>query len=117
MMMRRSAVSAMFLTAAFFAAASQAQTADVPNGVDTLAGTGGYSTVFHSAARSYQIVMNESVVQAAGIPANSNITALAFRRPTWSVHAAWPWAFTSRAAAHRGLVPEAAAADAGVERW
>jgi hypothetical protein len=90
MMTRSSAGAAMFLTSAFFAASAQAQTADVPEGVDTLAGTGGYSTVYHSAARSYQIVMNESVVQAAGIAPNSNITGLAFRRPTWSVHAPWP---------------------------
>src|SRR5512145_1896040 len=87
---RLSAGAALVFTSAYLVAAAHAQTADVPNGVDTLAGTGGYSTIFHSAARSYQIVMNESVVQAAGIPVNSNITGLSFRRPTWSIHAAWP---------------------------
>ncbi len=78
--------------AAFAACAGtlNADTRPMPAGSETTAGSGGYTTVFRSLARSYQIVMNESVVQAAGIPVGSNITGIAFRNPSWQVFASWP---------------------------
>ncbi|HYE63243.1 MAG TPA: hypothetical protein VD997_14705 [Phycisphaerales bacterium] len=69
------------LSSLTLAAAASAQTVSMPAGIEASGTSGGFSTVFHRDARSYQILMNEAALQAAGMPTNVNITALAFRRP------------------------------------
>jgi len=71
-------------------AGALAQNAVVPAGVDTVAGSGGYSNFFRSAARSMQIEMDASVVAAAGIQPNTRITGISWRNPSWQVFASWP---------------------------
>ncbi|CAG1007219.1 hypothetical protein PHYC_03404 [Phycisphaerales bacterium] len=60
----------------------------VPNAAATTAGSGGYSTLLRSAARSYQLVVGSGELGA--LPQGSRITGITWRRPTWQVHAAWP---------------------------
>jgi|GEM_PF-5560245 len=82
------ALGAVLLAAA--SAPALAQSVDMPNGADTQAGSGGYTTIFRSIARSYQIVMNDTVVVAAGITPGTQITGVAFRTPSWQVFPSWP---------------------------
>ena len=71
-------------------AGASAQTAVMPAGVDTVAGSGGYSNFFRSLARSMQIEMDASVVAAAGITPYTRITGISFRSPSAQVFVTWP---------------------------
>src|ERR1051325_6727723 len=71
-------------------AGAMGQTATMPAGVDTVAGSGGDSNFFRSAARSMQLEMDASVVAAAGIAPNTRITGISWRTPSWQAFASWP---------------------------
>jgi hypothetical protein len=69
-------------------AAARGDTVIVPNAAAGVAGTGGYSTIMHSAARSYQLVVGPA--ELSTMPAGSRITGIRWRRPSWQVYPAWP---------------------------
>jgi hypothetical protein len=62
----------------------------MPPGVESVSYVGGYNTIFNLDPRGYQVVINSSVVQAAGIPINARITGVAFRRPAERQPFFWP---------------------------
>ena len=71
-------------------AGALAQTATMPAGVDTVAGSGGYSNFFRSLARSMQLEMDDTGVAAAGITPGTRITGISWRDPSWQAFATWP---------------------------
>ncbi|MEO6710089.1 MAG: hypothetical protein ABI054_10125, partial [Planctomycetota bacterium] len=60
----------------------------VPNNAPTTAGPGGYSTLLHSQARSYQLVVGPQ--ELGGLPIGSRITGITWRLSTWIVYPDWP---------------------------
>ncbi len=76
----------------FISAAATADSTIIPNAAATTAGSGGYSTLLNAGARSYQLVVGPA--ELSSIPAGSQITGIAWRRPTWQVFANWPGATT-----------------------
>jgi hypothetical protein len=67
---------------------ASADTVIVPNVAESQAGTGGYSTILNSQARSYQMVTGSA--ELTGIPVGSRITGITWRRPSWQAMSAWP---------------------------
>lgn len=64
------------------------QTIVVPQAAPTTAGTGGYSTILHAQARSYQVVIGPE--ELIGLAAGDTITGMTWRRPSWTPYADWP---------------------------
>ncbi|MEZ6235578.1 MAG: GC-type dockerin domain-anchored protein [Phycisphaerales bacterium] len=60
----------------------------IPPNAPTTAGTGGYSTILHTQARSYQLVIGEALLGA--VPVGARFTGITWRRPTWTPYAPWP---------------------------
>ena len=65
----------------------------VPNRAPTTAVNGGYTTVMHAQARSYQLVVGPEELGA--LPVGARITGIHWRRPTWIVYTDWPGTGTS----------------------
>ncbi|HTF90893.1 MAG TPA: hypothetical protein VK843_20905 [Planctomycetota bacterium] len=65
----------------------------VPNNAPTTAGPGGYSTLLHSQARSYQLVVGPQ--ELGGLPIGSRITGITWRLATWIVYPDWPGSGTT----------------------
>ncbi len=60
----------------------------VPGAALTTAGTGAYSTLLNSGARSYQLVVGPQ--ELGGLPVGSSVSGITWRRPTWIAYADWP---------------------------
>jgi hypothetical protein len=60
----------------------------IPNAAAGTAGPGGYTTIMHSAERSYQLVVGTR--ELAALPPRSRITGIRWRRPSWQVFGPWP---------------------------
>ncbi len=83
---------ALIVSVGLLANAAYADSTIIPNAAATTAGSGGYSTLLNAAARSYQLVVGPA--ELAGIPVGSQITGIAWRRPSWQAFANWPGAAT-----------------------
>ena len=60
----------------------------IPNHAPTNAGSGGYSTLLHVEARSYQLVVGTQ--ELGGLPAGSLLTGITWRLPSWIAYPSWP---------------------------
>src|SRR5688572_26482169 len=76
------------LALAAFAAPALAGEIFVPNHAPTTAGPGGYSTLMHTQARSYQLVVGPQ--ELGGLPIGTKVTGITWRLSTWIVYPDWP---------------------------
>ncbi|HUR29524.1 MAG TPA: hypothetical protein VM509_15145 [Planctomycetota bacterium] len=60
----------------------------VPNNAPTTAGPGAYSTLMHTQARSYQLVVGPQ--ELGGLPIGARITGITWRLTTWTTTPSWP---------------------------
>src|ERR1700741_112101 len=60
----------------------------VPNHAPTTPGPGGYTTLMHTQARSYQLVVGPQ--ELGGLPLGARITGITWRLSTWIVYPDWP---------------------------
>jgi len=88
--------AAFTLSLALAAGAATADTIIVPMAAASTGGTGAYTTVLHSAARSYQVVIGTQ--HLTGLPSGSVISGLQLRLASWQAYASWPAAGASFAA-------------------
>jgi hypothetical protein len=80
----------MLSVAAFSNAPAIAGDVFIPNHAPTTAGPGGYSTLMHTQARSYQLVVGPQ--ELGGLPLGARITGITWRLSTWIVYPDWPGA-------------------------
>jgi len=73
---------------AMFSADALAGDVFVPNHAPTTAGPGGYSTLMHTQARSYQLVVGPQ--ELGSLPLGARVTGITWRLSTWIVHPDWP---------------------------
>jgi hypothetical protein len=83
-------LASLLALAAFSGAPLTAGEVYVPNHAPTTAGPGGYSTLMHTQARSYQLVVGPQ--ELGGLPIGSRITGVTWRLSTWIVYPDWPGA-------------------------
>jgi hypothetical protein len=75
---------------ASLAAPASAGDVYIPNHAPTTAGPGGYSTLMHTQARSYQLVVGTQ--ELGGLPVGTMITGVTWRLSTWIAYPSWPGA-------------------------
>lgn len=73
--------------------ALDAQPVVIPGTAPSTAGSGGYSTLLHAQARSYQIVIGPD--ELTRLLPGDNLVGLTWRRPSWISYGDWPPASTT----------------------
>jgi hypothetical protein len=79
------------LTLAILAAtpAAIADTITIPQRAETTGGSGAYSTILNSGARSYMLAIGQAELQGR-LPVGAEITAVSWRLASWTPTASWP---------------------------